>query len=308
MVLSIGIDYNKGTWKTCLMENSHALELRFFNDVPNALAYLQHTCALYPDPIITVASDISTLSTSPGSLNEHQPHAISDHQKQYPTNDNNEFLTTIGSINFNSYSIPAVRHLPGIPVYRRRNRWDMGTSNKLCAVTSLLYHMRVQEAIWQEMCFLYLDVDRDSRSIIVVEDGCIVNGLGETSGTYPYAARKPEQFDSAEPSASMENEAIAEQAFWEGLTQDLAGLMAIHHLEDIVVNGFRKDELIKRMGDRYQLYNFPYAEPEYEGFEAAMGAAIIAGGLYHPGLAAEVVERLQLSQMNHRFSLYSRLN
>jgi len=148
---------------------------------------------------------------------------------------------------------------------------------------------------------MYLDVEHNSRSIIVVEDGRIVNGLGENAGTYhAYGVGQQEGIDSGDGSDTMEDEVIAEQAFWEGLTQDLAGLMAIHHLEDIVVTGQRKDAAIERLEDTYQFYCFPHHTYEQEGFEAAIGAAIIAEGLYYPGLAAEIVERLQLSQAGNR--------
>ena len=193
------------------------------------------------------------------------------------------------------YRLPPVNQLPDIPVFRRQHRRDMGGSDTLCATALLLYRMRMQEAIWSEMRFLYIDTDFGARSIVVVEDGRIVNGIGETSGTYGSQTTTPERKEPANWSDHLEQEALAEQAFWEGLTQDLAGLMAIHHLEDIVVTGQLKEAVIEKLEDRYQFYLFPYKGHEQVGFEAAIGAAIIAEGFYRPGLAAEVVERLQIT-------------
>jgi len=74
--------------------------------------------------------------------------------------------------------------------------------------------------------------------------------------------------------------------------------MAVHHLEDIIVRGPRKDAFIERFSDTYQVYHYPQGEPDAEGYEAAIGAGIIAEGLRYPGLAAEVVERLQICSLS----------
>ena len=297
MALSIGIDYSKGAWKSCLMENGRPLELQLFNDNAAALTYLRQTCALYPDPMIALASDVNILLTSLSNPTEQQSHEISgQHEDQQRTSAINDLLIGIGSINFNSYGLPAIRCLPGVPAYRRRGRPDMGSSNKLCSVVTLMHRLRRQEAIWQEMRLLYLDIDQNSRSIIVIEDGRVVNGLGENAGAYADGPRQPAPGDIANGSDCMET--LAEQAFWEGVVQDLAGLMAIHHLDDVVVTGSRKEAAIEHLEDSYQFYHFPYDGSE--GFEAAVGAAIIAEGLRYPGLAREVVERLQLAQVSKR--------
>src|SRR6266571_5352446 len=56
MALSIGIDYNRGHGKTCLMEDERVAELHSFMDAAALLAYLDHTCALYPEPVVALAS------------------------------------------------------------------------------------------------------------------------------------------------------------------------------------------------------------------------------------------------------------
>src|SRR5207245_11240671 len=121
---------------------------------------------------------------------------------------------------------------------------DIGYSEKLCAVTTLLYRMRRQEAIWPEMRFLYVDVSQNSRSIVVIEDGRIVNGIGETAGTQPDVGL--EDYLQAEEISANFREALINHAYWEGLTHDLAGMMDIHHLEDDDETEPRKREVIER--------------------------------------------------------------
>src|SRR5947209_5477078 len=147
------------------------------------------------------------------------------------------------------------------------------------------------------MSIIYLEVDDNARSIVVVKDGQVVDGLSKNMPLELLDQGDGEQADDVQ---------MIEDAFWEGLTQDLAGLMAIHHFEDIVVMdrrvssesmpGSRKDDVIERLNDTYQFYHFPHGESEPDGFEPAIGAAIIAEGLYGPGLATEIVNRLQIKK------------
>jgi len=300
MALSIGIDYNRGHGKTCLMENGQVTELHSFMDAAALLAYLEHTCALYPEPVVALAS-------------------ASDESLPSLQEDTNSFLIAIDSINLKNHRIPAVEHLPTIPTHRKLKQAALGTPAKLCTVAALLHHMREQEALWSEMNFLYLEVGENARTIIVAEGGRIVNGIGgrvcagmdnresqkqcylngSSKDTPPYAGEHIENaLCNREPTQALE------LAFWERLTQDLAGLMAIHHFEDIVVAGQSslKNAVIDRFGDTYQFYLYPQSEPHQEGFETAIGAALIAEGLYYPGLAGEVVERLQIREVSVPFS------
>jgi predicted butyrate kinase (DUF1464 family) len=278
MALSIGIDYKVGNWRTCLTENGQTLELSTFTDARSAYSYVERICAYYPEPIIGLSSQSGTSFVS---LSAQIQHAING-EEETAQKDLQDFLRATNAINLKGYNLPAIKYLPSVPHYRRLKQRHMGTSDRLCSVATLLYRMRQQEATWPEMRFLYLEVGPTSHSITVIKDGCIVDGIGEISPI-------------------NDEEAVdVEQAFWECLVQDLAGLMAIHHFEDVVImdrvssNGEQKQRslVVEQLGDNYQLYMFPHRESEPEGFEAAIGASILAEGLYHPGLAAEVTEHL----------------
>jgi len=264
------------------MEREQILALSTFGDARATFSYVEQICGSYPEPIVALSSPLET--TFSPFLNVIATSSL-------PQNDLKDLLIDINAINLNSYSLPTIKSLPDIPQYRKLNRGDMGSSDQLCTVATLLYHMRKQEAAWSEMRFLYLEANYTYRCITVIQDGRIVDGI-----------RKTPTIGSAVNSNSTEAEKkmLLEQAFWEDLTQDLAGLMALHHFEDIVIgNGSLpaseyslKDAIIDRLGDNYQFYLFPHSKSEQEGFEAAIGAAIIAEGLYHPGIAAEVTQRL----------------
>ena len=281
MAMSIGIDYKAGKWKTCFTENGHVIELCTFGDSDAILDYIENICSLYPEPIIALSSTLETTLCSLQALAVKQEEEVSTPDMA----DVQKFLITISSFSTKNFHLPALKNLKSIPRYRKRKRKDLGDADKLCSVATLLYRMREQEAAWSEMRFLYLEVGEDDRSIVVIKDGRIVDGL-------TVSVEMDEDGDEEE----------REQAYWEGLAEDVAGLMAIHHFEDIVVIDRRsslqdkldKSTVVDRLGDTYQLYLFPHDESEPEGFETAVGAALVAEGLFRPGPAAEVVERLQI--------------
>ncbi len=283
MTMSIGIDYNVGVWKTCLTENGQTIELCTFADSDATLAYIEGLCAFYPEPIIALSSTLETTLCSLQMLLVEQEDLITTPDVV----DLHMFLTTIGSFNAKNFHLPSLKNLKSVPRYRKHKHKDMGDADKLCSVATLLYRMRQQEASWSEMRFLYLEVGEDDRSIVVIKDGRIVDGMTVRDDTIV---------------DDDEDEQEREQAFWEGLAEDVAGLMAIHHFEDIVVIDRRsslqekldKSTVVDRLGDTYQFYLFPHSESEPEGFETAIGASLIAEGLFRPSLASEVVERLQI--------------
>ena len=295
MALNIGVDCSADGRKTCLMDHGRLLKFNSFTNAPAMLAYVQHICALYPEPTIAIASDLNTCFAALHTLTEQQFYEMTLNRENQPWGDSlKKLLIALGSLNLRSYSIPAVAYLDSIPAYRKLNRADMGTAGNLCAIATILARMREREAAWSEMRFLYLEVGHATKSIVVVEDGNIINGIGTQEYIY-----RGNWLDMRENNA---NDALVEEAFWEGLTQDLAGLMAIHHFEDIVVREQsaseedvrRKDAVIERLGEYYQLYTFPGYEFAEEGYDVAFGAALIAEGLAYDGLTAEVVERLRL--------------
>lgn len=294
MVVHIGVDCHVEGWKTCLMENERTLEVCTFTDAAAALTYLKHLCALYPEPVIAVAADMNACFAPIAAISEREWDAMLSFEGDESVNKRiKEFLIDIGSINLHSYCIPPVARLSGIPLYRRWHRRDMGDAGSLCAVASIMYRMRMQEAAWSEMHFLYLEVGQESRTIVVVENGTVVNGVN--SKEFASSDDVLRRVQSREEMLEMRD-----MAFWEGLTQDVAGLLAVHHIEDIVVREqsaaeesvSRKDAVIERLEEQYQLYQFPRPEGEQAAFDVAVGAALLAGGLAGSGHMAEVVERL----------------
>ena len=302
MAVSIGLDYAPGQWKVCCVDQGKPVEFHAFSAVEDLLAWVNGICALYPEPTIVLSLDVTTPFSALPTLTGEQVDKLL--QRYHPTPAFAEMrvaLQNLRSISIRSYCAPSVEYLPAVPLHRRLMRPALGTANELCAVVALLHHMREQEAFWPEMNFLYVNASESGVCALVLQDGQVINGIGTLQGTsLPTAYGYLAMLETAEGDQDdARHEALQEAlraAFWEGLTQELAGLLATHHMEDMVVLGQQGATLIERLADEYQMYLFPRARPEYEGYESALGAALLAEGLELDGRAAEVVNHLQIRQ------------
>ena len=281
MAVSVGVMRDGDAWNACMLEDGHVLESIAFESAASALAYVERVCADYPELSLAISLESETPFLALSAMSDQQLESISiSTDDTLDAQQARELLIAMRNINLHSFLMPSIKYLPGVPVYRKLLRATLGTSNDVCAVAALLYRLREKEATWPEMHFLCVRVGDQRRSIQVVEEGQIVNGIAA----------------STQLVVQEELQAFYEQALWEGLTQDMAGLMAVHHIEDIVVLGKYQDALSEHFADKYQVYLFPANEADMVGREAALGAAIIAEGLYLPGLASEVVERLHIRE------------
>ncbi len=300
MTLHIGIDYQPDQWRVCIIGHNEAPELHTLGTAREVLTAISAVCTRGAIPTLIVSLDVTTPFLSMQSMNDGQLDRLV--QRYHPTpmaSEVSEVLQELRAMHIHSYCAPSVEYLPTLPAHRRLMRPTLGTANELCALLALLQHMREQEAIWQEMNFLYVNASSTGVCILVIKGGQVVNGIGTVQGSsFSAASGYLEMLETADDLGEQEQRAHLQrafrEAFWEGLTQELAGLMAIHHIEDIVVLGQRSGDLVERLAGVYQIYYFPYARTEREGYEAASGAALMAEGLEHTGSAAEVVQHLQI--------------
>ncbi|RLI75323.1 DUF1464 domain-containing protein [Archaeoglobales archaeon] len=83
--------------------------------------------------------------------------------------------------NLNIYTIPGVILLPTIPEWRKINRIDMGTADKLCSVCLALYQLSRESPI-EKQNFVLVEAGFGFNAFISVKNGEIVDGIGGTSG------------------------------------------------------------------------------------------------------------------------------
>lgn len=304
MTISIGVDYMPEQWRVCGVDQGKAVEFHTFATAGELLALVRQICALYPEPTIVVSLDVTTPFSALSTLTDEQVDRLG--RRYHPTpafTEVREVLQSLRSMSMRSYCAPSVEYLPTVPLYRRLMRPALGTANEVCAAVALLHHMRTLDAPWPEMNFFYVNARENGSCALVIKDGEVINGVGTLQGSslpaaYGYLAELEAATGSEDEKRRETLQHVLREAFWEGLTQELAGLIAIHHIEDIVVLGKESASLIERLADVYQVYLFPHAHTEREGYEAALGAALLAEGLEQDGSAREVVERLRIHQAN----------
>jgi predicted butyrate kinase (DUF1464 family) len=92
-------------------------------------------------------------------------------------------LRLMKSEGFPVWFTPGVIHLPTVPHYRKANKMDMGTADKVCCVVLAIRDQAEYLGIdYSETSFIMAEVGYAFNAVIGVEGGKIVDGLGGTSG------------------------------------------------------------------------------------------------------------------------------
>ena len=228
------------------------------------------------------------------------------------------------------YVIPGIKHLPSIPSYRKVNKIDMGTSDKLCSVALALWEAaREKNAEYDDVSFVLIEMGGGFTAVIGVERGEIVDAVGGAEGcmgfmacggmdaevayllggfekkllytggaTYiaGYESVTPEEF--ALMAERDERFKLAWHALIEGTVKDVASVAAsLNNFDSILLSGrLARVERIRRELES-RLTRFAPTR-RVKGFvwiakEAAQGAALIANGL-SGGCCKPLVERLRI--------------
>jgi len=196
---------------------------------------------------------------------------------------------------------PGVVHLPSVPAYRKHNRVDMGTADKVCAVALAIDEQRRRRRCAPgDVSLILLELGGAFTAAVAVDRGRIVDGVGGSSG--PIGRRAAGAWDGEV--AYLAEHVTKAMLFQGGTDNDVAyvesGLKAIAALmvsvpapAEIVLSGRFAHEYVDAFAARV-------SRPVrvIEGFasvakHAAQGAALIADGLAG-GSARAMVDTLGL--------------
>jgi predicted butyrate kinase (DUF1464 family) len=218
------------------------------------------------------------------------------------------------------FFIPGVIHLPTVPNFRKFNKIDMGTADKLCCAALGIRDQALRhKKNYNETCFILLEMGFGYTAAIAVKNGIIIDGIGGSSGNIGFLslgnmdaelayllggfdkelifrggvetlARKPEKL--------MENE-DALNSYLEGATKNVLALTASVKPDEILVSGRISrvrglfDEVKKRINIApvRRLGGFDVMNVK----EAAQGAALIANGLAG-GKYSELIKVMQIRE------------
>jgi len=204
---------------------------------------------------------------------------------------------------------PGVVHLPSVPPYRKHNRVDMGTADKVCAVALAIDEQRRRRRCAPgDVSLILLELGGAFTAAIAVDRGRIVDGVGGSSG--PIGRRAAGAWDGevaylAEhvtkamlfgggAESITESAAAGDAAYVESGLKAIAALMiSVPGPAEIVLSGRFAREYADAFAARL-------SRPVHvlDGFasvakHAAQGAALIANGLAG-GSARAIVDTLGL--------------
>jgi predicted butyrate kinase (DUF1464 family) len=224
--------------------------------------------------------------------------------------DNKSMLGLRASINrmkHNSlpvFFLPGVIHLPTVPYYRKLNRIDMGTTDKLCCAALGIRDQAIRLNIgYNETSFILLEMGFGYTAAIAVNKGQIVDGIGGSVGNIGFLSLGGMDSELAYLLGGFNKELVfrggveklamtpddlmknvdALNAYLEGAIKDVLQLTASIKPREILVSGriSRVEGLLGEIKKRLDLVPVR----KLEGFatknvkEAAQGAAIVANGL-----------------------------
>lgn len=224
---------------------------------------------------------------------------------------------------------PGVVHMASVPAHRKVNRVDMGTADKVCAVAlAVRGQAERRKCAERDVSLIMLELGGAFTAAIAVENGCIVDGLGGTSG--PLGIRAAGALDgevaylagrvskrslfnggastiAGTPDAPADSLAtpttprgrLAWEAYLESAVKAVATLTAIApSCSEVILSGRLASlhSVREQFAARVAALTGPLPVRELTGFAtlakaAAQGAALIADGLTG-GRAAGLVETL----------------
>lgn len=90
-----------------------------------------------------------------------------------------EVLRLIKAQNIPGIIVPGVKHLSTVPKYRKINKIDMGTADKICtAVTGIRDQMERFNIAPQETNFILVEIGYGFTAVLAIENGQIIDGIG----------------------------------------------------------------------------------------------------------------------------------
>jgi predicted butyrate kinase (DUF1464 family) len=125
---------------------------------------------------------------------------------------------------------PGVIHLPSVPAYRKFNRIDLGTADKVCAAAYAIVDQarRLRIAV-DETAMVLLELGGAFSAALAIAEGQIVDGMGGTSG--PPGVRAAGALDGE--LAYLLAPVLGKQTLYSGGALDPAGTLKITDLASL---------------------------------------------------------------------------
>lgn len=205
----------------------------------------------------------------------------------------------------NAYVLPGAKHLPTVPDWRKINKLDLGTPDKVAACACAIATLARKKSIrFDETTFLFAELGSFFNAFLTVEEGRIIDGVGGSCASMGWRARGAVDSELVGKMAGgrMAGKRFvfsggvidarracrdAERAYWEGVLKDLARLRVALDAKEVVLSG----ALAGKAKEKLEVLGAGFSFFDLQGYwhgrkPAAIGAAMladgIAGGEFHP--------------------------
>jgi len=215
------------------------------------------------------------------------------------------------------YTIPGIIHLTTVPEWRKINRIDMGTPDKLCSVATALVKLSEGEN-YSNQSFVLVEAGYGFNAYIAVKEGKIVDGIGGTSGFPSYLS--PGSIDaeiahllSSFPKSLIFRAGVRDYLRMKKMQNSFESLdgNVVEWMVEFMKKGVKAVEVSIKENDRIVTSGRFFKNPGYrkmfeEAFEeyeiidlardkSAEGAAVIADGLAG-GIFEKLVDILEIKK------------
>ncbi len=306
-MLTLGIAFASGEWRVALWDEAHAADLHSVRDFETLWMLLQETVGSHPAIPCVLPSGLGIPLTRARDLLDRDIFEMGLRAEPEVAEPLSAFLAHARHRLPAAFCVPGVKGLPSVPVARKLSRLDLGGAGLVCAAGWALHVLGRTGA---GDSFVLLHVGPGSRELAAVRGGRLVDGIGPSVvGLGPDGAR-----DGGEPASGAgpavwwrrEGMRIAEAearcpgclrtARWEAVEKEVLGLAGAYGLRQVIVTGEARAVALEALPARLEYRSLP---SPLDGYEPALGAAVLAAGLTG-GPSAGLVDRLGLREARDR--------
>jgi len=299
-MLALGMEYDAGTWKVAVWDEDRAADLHTFPHMRDVWHFLEDLLTLHPATPIVLPSGYGVPLTRAAHLLDRDISQMTVERPGSAADNLAHFLTEARRRTLRAYCIPAARLLPSVPPHRKLTRADLGTSDALCAAAWALHFQATTGRALTTCDFILLHAATGTIYMLVLKAGRIVDG---TEGSWEQGGSARRRVEvalgedsgrSGDPHQPAEVEApspgYAWVALWEAVEKDCLAMLSFHKVSEVIVTGARHAEVTQALAQRLPLVSLPMPG---DGYEGALGAAVVAAGLTG-GPTAALVDHLGL--------------
>jgi len=304
-MLSLGIAIETTGWRAAVWDEERAADLHVFGDVEALWDVTDAMVAKNPALPAVLPSGLGVPVTRARDLLDRDIYEMTFRMEVGQADRLAALLAEARHRLPRGLCIPGVKALPSVPLHRKLGRPDLGAADSLCAATWAIYARERGEA---PTTFLLLHCQDSSRRLVVVKAGRILDGLGASALGLGPDSEDTRTLPSSGPGVWWHREAVrlaeAESrtpgslraARWEGVEKEIRGFLSLYELEQVLVVGAERERVLAALVEQLPCASLPSPA---DGYESALGAAVIAAGLTG-GPTASLVDRLGLREARDR--------